>query len=207
MEPSPPPPPDKTLFPDEDHGAHAPPCTPDPNRSDLMIPDTIRQEEPVWCWAACTQIVIQKLKDTTIRQCVQANNRFHLTVCCNESRPGDFRPDECINAGRPEFKKYGLTADSTFNKPLEWADIQKQIDCRKAPICASWRYVDTNGRPNGGGHMAVISGYKRENGIKYVLILNPNFDEPSFYGWQTYSSYRTSPIGIHGDDFYNIRKQ
>src|SRR5207249_789294 len=130
--------------------------TPDSNGSDLLMPDTVRQQEAAWCWAAVGQMIFEKLKDTSITQCGEANNRFRLENCCHFPTP-----DACIRGGTPEFLKYGFLADSTDNHELSWEEIKKQIDCLKAPICASWMYVDPAGRPNGGGHMAVISAYKR----------------------------------------------
>jgi hypothetical protein len=175
---------------------------PNRNASDLlMVP--VRQEEAAWCWAACGEMVMEKIKDTSITQCDEAEKRFRLRNCCDNFP----RPDECINGGIPEFEEYGFLADSTQNQPLSWEDLKKQIDCQKKPFVATWQWIYPDGRLQGGGHMMVISGYKRQNNIKYVYILNPDFDDTLHARWKPYSMYVSGLNYVHWNDYYNIRKK
>ncbi len=157
------------------------------------------QETGVWCWAASGQMVMDYLGHD-VSQCVQANNRFSQTTCCNSPRPA-----ACVNTGWPEFAKYDFSFDRTTNAALSWDDLKKQIStsssCQKKPFCFTWHWPP----PGGGGHMMVAIGYQTVDGVNFVEQINPlpvGVGDQSFI---TYDYYVASPgHHTHWDDFYNI---
>ena len=185
-------------------------CTPNPNSSILNM-TVIPQEEDLWCWAACGEMVMEKLRGN-IMQCDEANRRFGRSDCCPpRGRP---RPSACNNTGWPQFDKYNLKADTTFCQALSWEEIKKQIDCKKKPFCWTLRWTDDTsecGDINSGtdtsGHMMVISGYKRENGDSLVKVLDPDPKGTGNTFWISYSRYVCGPGYGHWNNFYNIRKK
>jgi len=171
-------------------------CAPNPNASDLLM-SVIDQQTPLWCWAACGEMVMKKLGDNTITQCDQADSQFHRTTCCNSPIP-----DNCINGGWPQFEKYGFSSDKTQCAALNWDDVKTQIDCQRTPFVATWKWLGSAG----GGHMVVVSGYRTVNQENFVYILNPLPGDVAHARWLPYSTY-VSPVGYsHWDDFFNIRR-
>jgi hypothetical protein len=184
-------------------------CTPNPDSSTLNM-TVIHQEEGNWCWAACGEMVMEKLKRANIDQCDEANRRLGRNDCCPP--PGIPRPSACNKTGWPQFESYDLKADTTFCQALSWEDIKKQIDCKKKPFCWTMRFTDDTsecGDINSGtdtsGHMMVISGYKiDENGVNVLKVLDPD-DSSAFF--INYSQYVCGPGYGHWNDFYNISKK
>jgi hypothetical protein len=169
-------------------------CNP-PNYKNLSM--TLRpQEKSNWCWAACGEMVMEKL-GATITQCDEAKKRFGRADCCNSPFPGD-----CNKGGWPEFEKYGFTADSTNHEELTWEEVKGQIGCLKTPFCATWKRISVNE-----GHMVVISGYKITNGIKYVRMRNPLPVNQGSSRWIRYTYYVSHSPYEHWNDYYNIKKR
>jgi len=169
------------------------PCTPNSNSSDLLM-TVIPQEVELWCWAACGEMVMEKLGNA-ITQCDQANMRFGRTDCCESPTS-----DDCNRGGWPQFNMYEFKADSTLDAALSWEDVQHQIDCQKTPFCATWKWDE------GGGHMMVISAYKIEDGEKWVMLDDPYPVNAGLSSWIRHSEYVSGPGYSHWNDFFNIRK-
>jgi hypothetical protein len=157
-------------------------------------PVTLRpQETGMWCWAASGEMVMEFLGHD-VHQCVEANNRFGRTDCCNTPAPND-----CVNGGWPEFDKYGFAADITSDAALSWAQVQSQIYCRKEPFAFSWHW---NG---GGGHMMVATGYVTIDGTNYVSVNNPWPPNQGAQEVDTYDVYVSGSDHTHWNDYYNVR--
>ena len=168
-------------------------CTP-ANSSDLLM-TVIPQRAKLWCWAACGEMAMEKMKDTSIVQCDEVIRQYPKKGnCCDSSLP-----ENCIVGGWPDFDGYGFNFNTTRNEALSWEEIKNQIDCQKAPICGTWHYN------MGGGHMVVVSGYRTENGINQVFILNPKGS--GSVRWLPYIKYVSGFSYTHWDDFYNIKKK
>ncbi|MFL6635236.1 MAG: papain-like cysteine protease family protein [Massilia sp.] len=156
------------------------------------------QQASNWCWAASGQMTMRFLGHD-VAQCVEANNRFGLTTCC-ENNSGS-----CNNGGWPEYEKYGFTADQTSDTALTFSQIKSQIYCGKKPIAFSWHWL------GGGGHMMVVKGYFTVNGVQYVDVNDPEpfTDLDTLVGGtetiMTYADY-VSRAGdhTHWNDYYNI---
>jgi len=187
-------------------------CTPNPDSSTLGM-TVIAQEETLWCWAACGEMVMEKVRGRNIDQCDEANRRFGMNDCCPpRGRP---RPSACNQTSWPEFDKYDLRADMTICRALSWEEIKKQIDCKKKAICWTLRWTDDDGEcgdiHNGtdtAGHMMVIFGYKiKENGDSVLKVLDPSPVSVGSTFQIKYSQYVCGPGYGHWNDFYNLRRR
>ncbi len=161
------------------------------------LPVTLHpQETNMWCWAASGQMVMDYLGHD-VSQCVQANNRFGLTSCCNTPTPG-----ACVNGGWPEFAKYNFDSQHTTNTALTWKQLTKEIststDCSKRPVCFTWHW---NG---GGGHMMVAIGYKTVDGVNMVEVNNPLAPNVGSHYFIAYNAYVSGSGYSHWDDYYRI---
>jgi hypothetical protein len=154
------------------------------------------QETSMWCWAASGEMVMEFLSaSTNVTQCVEANNRFGRTDCCNNPVPG-----ACVVGGWPDFGRHGFTFNKTSNAPLLWDTTREQIHCKKKPFAFTWRWT------GGGGHMMVAVGYSTIGGINYVTINDPL---PQNVGDQrviTYDAYVSGSGYTHWDDYYDVTK-
>jgi len=77
-------------------------CIPDANNGSISVP-LFAQQTSMWCWAACGEMCMEFLGATDIKQCIQANENFSKTTCCNS-----IVPQECINGAFPQFEKYNF---------------------------------------------------------------------------------------------------
>lgn len=169
-------------------------CVPGPAES--LAVTLHPQETRMWCWAASAQMVMDYLGHN-VSQCVQANNRFGRTDCCNTPVPS-----ACVNGGWPEFNKYGFDFKTTSWAPLSWQKLKEQIstaaNCKKRPFCFTWKW---NGS---GGHVLVAVGYITVGGIDLVEILNPGPVNVGTHRWITYEAYVSGSNYTHWHDYYDI---
>jgi hypothetical protein len=190
----------------------APPitCTPNPDSSILNM-KVIPQEEYQWCWAACGEMVMEKLPRRPVSQCDQVRRQFAgMGLCCNRPRARD-----CDRSGLPRFDQYGFDVDTTICQPLSWDEIKNQIDCKHKAFCATWRDTDddipcsgTTSSSDTSGHMIVISGYKiADNGDRMVKILDPWPKDTGATYLLRYSEYVCGRAYAHWNDYYNIRQR
>jgi hypothetical protein len=140
-----------------------------------------------------------------VSQCVQANNLFDQTKCCDISLcPNDYAYDsDCVHGGWLEFEKYGFTYNSTSREALTWEQLTNQISGQSnsggKPIAFSW------GWSGGGGHLMVVKGYQIIDGENYVEILDPWIPCVGDYKIITYEYYVSCPGDHeHWDDFYDV---
>lgn len=170
-----------------------------PRASESLAVTVHPQETSMWCWAASGQMVMDYLGHN-VSQCVQANNRFGRTDCCNSPVPNGMK---CIKGGWPEFGKYNFEFKTTSNAPLSWDDLMEQIStekhCGKKPFCFTWHHS------GGGGHMMVAIGYTTVGGTNYVEMLDPWPPNVGDHRFITYDTYVSPPNKTHWDDYYNIK--
>jgi hypothetical protein len=154
----------------------------------------------MWCWAASGEMVMEFL-GVTVQQCVEANNEFTRTDCCNSPTPG-----ACVNGGWPQFDKYGFTFQETSDTALTWTQLQDEISnaagCGSRPFAFSWHW------PGGGGHMMVVIGYETVGNVNYVEINDPWAPNVGDHRFITYDFYVASPGDhTHWNDFYQIKRK
>lgn len=152
------------------------------------------QETNNWCWAATTQMVTEFLGHGRT-QCDLANERFGRTDCCNGGCP---KNAACNMPGWTMFNEsnFNSTASAT---PLGWADITKEVFCRKRPMAYAY------GPKTGGvGHVVVLSGYVEVGGIRYLSLNDPWSPCAGNNRLLTYDEYSNSPTVDHWETTWAI---
>ena len=170
-------------------------CCPPYEDSKVLTVTLWPQETSQWCWAASGQMCMDFLGNN-VSQCIQANNRFGRSDCCNSTTPAG-----CIIGGWPEFNKYNFTSKNTSNAPLSWDKIRSEIDCNNRPITYTWHWAGTS------GHMVAVVGYSisEYSGEKFLHIHNPLPVNTGSSYTITYDAYVAgSPGASHWNDYYEI---
>jgi hypothetical protein len=157
------------------------------------------QETNMWCWAASGQMVMEFLRKD-VAQCIQANNRFGRSDCCQNPTP-----QACILGGWPELQKYGFKYRTTSDVALSWPAVRAQLaprnaGCRGTPFAFSWHWA------GGGGHMMVATGYATNAaGETFVFVNNPWPPDAGNTQTITYDTYvELSGDHTHWNDYYDI---
>jgi hypothetical protein len=162
----------------------------------------IHQEQGLWCWAACAEMVIEFVKPgTDARQCELVKLEMGTSTDCCNSSAGSFTAQCNSQGGFPEesFGAHAIDHKSSETR-LSWKRITRQIDDGKPLLYAFfWHETDMV------GHMVVIHGYGQAQGKKVLYRRDPN-PHPQV-GTQTYllfeDHYRKQ---IHNETWYDITK-
>lgn len=187
-----------------------------PTIKELNVP-YIFQEQSYWCWAACSQMVMQYMEDdSTYLQCKQALRALRIEEPCIGARFNCCIPDsipcgqECNHTNWPIFDEYGFKCNDTYttNDYLSWKDMLKQIDNGR-PLCLTYNWT------GGGAHMIVMDGYKIEFGRLYDHLLDPfsyfaetnniNYRYPTIR-YMLHDENRISDDHYLGRCYYNLEK-
>lgn len=164
------------------------------------VPNTLRtQETNNWCWAAVTQMLAQHV-GASVTQCQLANHRFTKTNCCNAQNEGSTCPktDDCNTPGWLELDFAGVTA-SESSTALSWADVRKQVYCRKKPMGYAY------GTPGVVGHVVVVKGYITVGETDYVVLNDPWAPCAGTERLLTYADYADPPgTATHWNTWYDI---
>lgn len=163
----------------------------------LNVP-VIEQEHSMWCWAACSEMVMRYygikhfngdgLGTLNFQQCDLVNFAFKRSDCCG-SDIFDWTYTEC-NSGNGLFYGPGYNTDDILIRanistrgifaPLSWSDVVTEITSKR-PFIFSIYYS------SGGGHVVVCnSSYIAANGDKYIGYNDPWINEGftiSLYDW------------------------
>lgn len=137
-----------------------------------------------WCWAAVSVSVDQFFRPgSTQTQCEIAGSALSKDCCSGKSTAPCNVPHEL----NPVLATLRLLAGEPIVKPLDFADVQKQIDAGR-PVCVLIKWLDDQGQPTNRGHFNVISGYKLTQGQKpFVSIADPLFG-PSMVAYEEFSN-------------------
>ena len=194
-------------------------------------PPLLAAGEPLWCWAASGQMVMEWLGEAPEKacQCRQAEQVLGVTGCCVSPRPclpAADAPSSCDEPRWPAFVErsegYGFDYETTCDalpgrqdddacdaKPLGWRELTAEI-CAGRPVLASFR-----SRGSVRGHMLVVKGF-RARPSRRVLLVDPmrlcpperdcegELDEGF---WLPYEEFAAGWDGrVHWVDFYGIRR-
>ncbi len=174
----------------------------------LKVP-LIRQENPMWCWAASTQMILDYMGDS-VTQCEQVSDVLPEEDCCallsskeQLSKPEKKARRKCKRKGNwPIFDKLGFDADLTdTTTALSWDELKQEIENNR-PVAFAWNWK------GGGSHMMVVRGYADPHWVYINDPWPPQGDFTKAGGEHriiTYKEYVTGSNHTHNRDFYNIR--
>lgn len=179
----------------------------------LNVP-LVPQKLDNWCWAATAEMVKNYLNpELHVQQCAEVNAALEADAAASTTPPGQAvapvnccplpQDDEtlarCDTVGWPRFVAPDFKAeDSSLAPPpmMSWSDVKKEIGVAHRP------FVYVRKDVGGGGHIVVIQGYGRDNGVRYVLVNDPWPVNEGKTSWYTYAWY--SAQGRHLRDIHSI---
>src|SRR5262249_20291525 len=128
------------------------------------------QQQTMWCWAACIEMVITYYNTAALQQCQIVNQVLGRTDCC--SNPGSGWCNTSLPAPMyiPAYANYQIAAAETYG-PIALGYVQQFINNNNVmEIALNWRA--------GGGHVALIIGY--DTASTNLLVNDP---------WPTYGQF------------------
>jgi hypothetical protein len=184
------------------------------------------QTGPVWCWAACTEMVLSylfgsmTLQQQKIGQCTFAQrvpnghacrctppDGYNATGGCDQPNPfgsGDFLPG-LLPPLKTTLQPPG--GNLAPNHPIHRDLLTCEIDQRLRPIIAWWGNTSCQRV----GHLVVAAGVQRGTTLgDLVLILDPEPQRQGRSNWATWSGFACgmlggSPAQGHCVDYYDIQ--
>ncbi|NOT38560.1 MAG: hypothetical protein HOP11_14405 [Saprospiraceae bacterium] len=155
-----------------------------PSDGKVLPINCIPQEQSLWCWAACTEMVIKHIDPSNnITQCDQAYRSMPQNACCT-TNPCCYRQmdSECNHTNWPIFDQYGFSCKDTYTHSdfLSWKKMLLQIDNDK-PMCLTYNFHGA------GAHMIVMSGYKIVDGDLELYLIDP---------YSSYNDNQVNPVEI-----------
>ncbi|MCB0649676.1 MAG: C39 family peptidase [Saprospiraceae bacterium] len=169
-----------------------------PGLSILSEIPLIGQETNLWCWAACTQMVMEYYY-TFVPQCEIVNKTKKRGDCCTDS---EAKQDglKCRQTGWFRYDNYGFDYDSTtFGTAVSWIKLKEEIDANR-PVSFAWSWS------SGGGHLMVATGYLESGDNKLVYVTDPWPAGKGDHRWVTYKQFVSQPKNhTHQSDLYNLR--
>lgn len=176
-------------------------------RAQTLNLDLIAQETNNWCWAASAQMLMRYIGNVNVAQCVQANDRFGRTDCCQSPVP-----NSCIQPSWPDMPRYGFSQGT--GGALSWDAVRRELanggPYRGRPFGFSWGWLSRDAmgtlRPNGSGHMMVAVGYFDGPSGRWVEVHDPWPPNVGDHRFDLYDFYVADPAShVHWTDFFNIR--
>lgn len=122
----------------------------------------IPQEQTKWCWAASAQMVLE-YRGQTVKQCDIAEQLLKKKCCpklatCNVMC-NSLQVDQIYN-------HFGIN-NQYLSGNLSFGDIQAEINAnRPIEVGLSWN--------QGGGHLAIISGWEQDTSGEWVRVNDPD---------------------------------
>jgi len=133
----------------------------------------VAQRVEEWCWAACAQMVLNRL-GVVVQQCDIVNRVFDQTICC--ATPDDEACNQPVDPGDivAVYQKCGHQAQLVTN-PISFEDIQSEIlvGGRPVEVGMAWDGV--------GGHVAMVWGAKMGPQGPLLLVNDPKYGSGSVY--------------------------
>ena len=181
----------------------------------VVLPVVPRCQEGLYsCWSTSTEMILEFLDGTLVRQCQQSSQAFHHNHCCGPNQILIVDPT-CDSPWIPEFEQWGYTYDYREASPLDEMGVKGEIDSGR-PFAFSWIVENPTAATLGPGaqtvqvaHMMVVIGYGFDVQTKgpAVVCLNPHPFLATDARIVAHHEYDGSGLGAyaHAEDYVNIR--
>lgn len=130
-----------------------------------------RAEE--WCWAACVQMVLNRI-GINVQQCDVVNKVFNQTVCCDTPDAGvcnqPVGPGDIVTI----YQKCGRQAQ-LISHPLSFQDLESEILGAGRPVEVGMAWAGI------GGHVAMVWGATMGPQGPLLLVNDPKYGSGSVY--------------------------
>jgi hypothetical protein len=133
----------------------------------------VQQRVEEWCWAACVQMVLNRL-GVNVTQCDIVNRVFDQTVCCAtpdaEVCNQPVGPEDIV----PVYQKCGHQAQ-LVTQPISFEDLQSEIlvGGRPVEVGLAWAGI--------GGHLVMVWGAQIGPQGPLLLVNDPKYGPGSVY--------------------------
>jgi hypothetical protein len=184
----------------------------------VVLPVVPRCQEGLYsCWSTSTEMILEFLDGTLVRQCQQSNQAFHHNHCCGPNQILIVDPT-CDSPWIPEFEQWGYTYNYREASPLDEMGVKGEIDSGR-PFAFSWIREDPSvPTPSTGAtgvqtvqvaHMLVVIGYGVDvkTGGPAVVCLDPHpfqATDARIVALHDYNGFAPG-ANAHAEDYVNIR--
>ncbi len=141
----------------------------------------IEQEQNLWCWAACAEMVLRYYDICHVRQCDFANWLFKQTHCCTEPSSAECNRGCFVHDVSSLYLQWNIR--STFiGGMVPFSVLQAEIDAgRPVEIGFLWK-------EQGIAHVVLISGWHTDGTEEFVHVNDPN----NGFQFLTYAELQTA---------------
>lgn len=141
----------------------------------------IKQEQSLWCWAACAEMVLHYYGNAGVRQCDFANWLFGQSGCCS-SPSSSVCNRTCVVADvQRVYTQWGIRCSLT-NGTVSFSTLQFEINGdRPVEVAYQWE--------GGGGHVAIVRGWDRINTQPFVRVNDPAYGSLGVYYAELLAAY------------------
>ena len=141
----------------------------------------IEQEQNLWCWAACAEMVLRYYDIGHVRQCDFANWLFKQTHCCTEPSSAECNRGCFVHDISRLYLQWNIR--STFiGGMVPFSVLQAEIDAgRPVEIGFLWK-------EQGIAHVVLISGWHTDGTEEFVHVNDPN----NGFQFLTYAELQTA---------------
>ena len=141
----------------------------------------IEQEQNLWCWAACAEMVLRYYDICHVRQCDFANWLFQQTHCCAEPSSAECNRGCFVHDVSSLYLQWNIR--STFiGGMVPFSVLQAEIDAgRPVEIGFLWK-------EQGIAHVVLISGWHTDGTEEFVHVNDPN----NGFQFLTYAELQTA---------------
>jgi hypothetical protein len=133
----------------------------------------VLQRAEEWCWAACVQMVLNRV-GVNVQQCDVVNKVFNQTICCTS--PEDEACNQPVDPGDIAgiYNKCGHQAQ-LLTYPISFEDMQSEILGRGRPVEVGMAWDGI------GGHVAMVWGAKMGPLGPLLLVNDPKYRTGAVY--------------------------
>jgi len=133
----------------------------------------VLQRVEEWCWAACIQMVLNRL-GVNVQQCDVVNKQFDQTICC--TTPDDEACNQPVDPGDivSVYEKCGHHAQ-LITSPIRFEDLQSEIVVGGRPVEVGMAWAGV------GGHVAMVWGATVAAQGPVLLVNDPKYGTGSVY--------------------------
>jgi hypothetical protein len=138
-------------------------ASPDLPGTRLGVP-SFHQQKELWCWAACAEMIL-RFMGVPRNQCDIVSGLLRKN-CCND--PVNVCDEGLDIEGVDQAFASVRLAGQSLEGELPFDDVVSQINGNPSrPVVAGIKWA------GGGGHLVVISGWRRSDALRYVKVNDP----------------------------------
>ena len=141
----------------------------------------IEQEQNLWCWAACAEMVLRYYDICHVRQCDFANWLFKQTHCCAEPSSAECNRGCFVHDVSSLYLQWNIRS-KFIGGMVPFSVLQAEIDAG-CPVEIGFLWKE-----RGTGHVVLVSGWHTDGTEEFVHVNDPN----NGFQFLTYAELQTA---------------